>query len=263
MPRNSRHYVLTAAAVFIGLTMAMPVTAEAPAAGTVSGQVRFTGEIPKRAMPDDAGRYRPLLTVDEDSQGLAWAIAFLEPKDGEGHQTVPQSDEPPVEIQQEDFEFVPPVVGIRAGQKVTVGNLDAANHNVRTLARNHENEFNIITPIGNDYERVFKSEPSSRPIRLDCDIHPWMRGWVYVFDHPWFAVTSTDGEFRIDGVPPGAYTLVIAQPDGRFRAEAEIDVEDGRSLHATVAFAASDSAKTKSIGVEIQEDCAADGANAH
>jgi hypothetical protein len=37
--------------------------------------------------------------------------------------------------------------------------------------------------------------------------HPWTRAFLAVFDHPYFAVTSANGSFTIDGVPPGSYTL--------------------------------------------------------
>src|SRR5881396_2435009 len=46
-------------------------------------------------------------------------------------------------------------------------------------------------------------------VRLACDVHPWMRGWLVVLDHPHAAVTGTDGRFAIATVPPGSYTLAL------------------------------------------------------
>jgi hypothetical protein len=40
-------------------------------------------------------------------------------------------------------------------------------------------------------------------------VHPWMSGFVAVFDHPFFAVTKPDGSFEIKGLPPGTYNLVF------------------------------------------------------
>ena len=43
--------------------------------------------------------------------------------------------------------------------------------------------------------------------QLLCAVHPEMEAFVLVVDNPYFAVTEADGKFRIDGVPPGTYTL--------------------------------------------------------
>src|SRR5207248_1886685 len=50
-----------------------------------------------------------------------------------------------------------------------------------------------------------------RPMALACDIHPWMKGYMMVFNHPFFAVTKEDGLFEITGVPAGAQNLVVWQ----------------------------------------------------
>jgi uncharacterized protein (DUF2141 family) len=52
----------------------------------------------------------------------------------------------------------------------------------------------------------------SGEVRVDCDAHGWMEGWIYVVSNPYYAVTGEDGSFRIDNVPPGDYTLVAVQP---------------------------------------------------
>ena len=56
-------------------------------------------------------------------------------------------------------------------------------------------------------------KPLTRPglVKVDCDAHGWMLGWVYVADNPYYAVTSRDGAFTIKNVPPGSYTLVAWQ----------------------------------------------------
>src|SRR5262249_41922444 len=55
-----------------------------------------------------------------------------------------------------------------------------------------------------------------RPIPLACDIHPWMKGHIMVFDHPFFAVTGPDGSFEIRGVPAGEQNLVVWQSNVGF-----------------------------------------------
>jgi hypothetical protein len=44
-------------------------------------------------------------------------------------------------------------------------------------------------------------------IPVKCNVHPWMRAYIGVVSHPFFAVTGEDGTFTIKGLPPGTYTL--------------------------------------------------------
>ena len=55
------------------------------------------------------------------------------------------------------------------------------------------------------------------PIKVTCNIHPWMNAWVGVFDHPYFAVTDADGKFQIPLAPAGNYRLVVWQESIGYR----------------------------------------------
>jgi hypothetical protein len=55
-----------------------------------------------------------------------------------------------------------------------------------------------------------------------------MRGWVYVFDHPFFKVTGSDGAYRLEHVPPGKYRLEMVHPAGQLRGSDEIEVKAGQ-----------------------------------
>jgi uncharacterized protein (DUF2141 family) len=48
-------------------------------------------------------------------------------------------------------------------------------------------------------------------VRIDCDAHGWMEGWIYVVDNPYYAITGADGKFSITDVPSGNYNLVAIQ----------------------------------------------------
>ncbi len=54
---------------------------------------------------------------------------------------------------------------------------------------------------------VTKSLPKPGLLEISCYIHPWQHSYVYVFDHPYAAVTNENGEFVIKDVPPGVYTV--------------------------------------------------------
>jgi uncharacterized protein (DUF2141 family) len=51
----------------------------------------------------------------------------------------------------------------------------------------------------------------SRPglVEVECDAHDWMKGYLYVMDHPYSAVTGEDGAFSIADIPPGEYEVEV------------------------------------------------------
>lgn len=240
----ARNVVLPLHVVCLALVWAAAATgpavyaAEAHHLATVSGVVRFEGAAPDRDVRDNEGRARPLLQVDKKERGLAYVVAFLKPLDGgiRSSEDMAEKAAEIVHIEQEDHEFIPRVVALRTGQKVAFGNSDIANHNVHSVARNPDNEFNVMTPYDNEYERIIHPEPNERPIRLGCDIHPWMTAWIYVFDHDLFGVSDEEGRFAIHNIPPGRYQLILQQPDGRLDAQTEITAEAGAGLDATATF---------------------------
>jgi plastocyanin len=241
--------------LLFALAIAPDAFSDAPVGATISGVVRYEGEVPTRKSADNEGKHRPVLTVDRTHRGLADTMVYLK-RIGTGE--IPPAaeilDGEAVVIQQEDYEFVPRVVGVRAGQKVAVGNRDYANHNVRTTALNTRNAFNVITPAEGMHEHVIQAEPSDRPIRLSCDIHPWMSGWIYVFDHDRFAFTGEDGRFQIENVPAGAYLLLVTQPDGKLHAETEIDFADGASVTASVTFGSEHLGRGEPGTIHVKEE---------
>ena len=208
--------------------------------GAVEGTIRFEGTVPKHPVPDNAGYRRDLLMVDDTTGGLQYAVVYLTPLKGlrpsnDAASTSPP-DDPSTRIDQEDYLFQPAVTAVRVGQEVYFGNADPANHNIRASPRLRGNAFNIVTPPDGGYAKAFEPEPDGGPIRLACDIHSWMDGWIYVFDHPYFAVTDETGRFRIPNTPPGRYRLDVRQPDGRLRASGKIEILGGQSATAGVTF---------------------------
>jgi serine protease Do len=90
--------------------------------------------------------------------------------------------------------------------KVTRGYLGVMIQNVTPTSPGNK-PFNKAQPTGSqDFMLVFNSPENF--VRFKCDIHAWMFAYVSVFDHPWFAVSSQDGQYRIHNVPPGRYTVV-------------------------------------------------------
>ena len=114
---------------------------------------------------------------------------------------------PPAKMDQKQCSFVPRVVIVPAGGTVEFLNSDRLLHNVRSTGKENP-PFNRAQPHARAISFVFK-QPEI--LRVDCDLHSWMRGWVVVADHPFYAVTNDQGEFTLENVPRGKYSLQIWQ----------------------------------------------------
>jgi plastocyanin len=219
-------------------SLASATSAPPPAAsvGAVQGVITFRGAVPKSSVADDTGVLRPLLHVDRDSGGLQNVAVSVVSGETVAENHKASLKLAPAVMDQHDHEFVPRVLAIRSGQMVKFTNSDTANHNVRTSSGQRENEFNVYTGIDGSYRHRFVPEPRQRPLRVGCDIHPWMRGWIYVFEHSFFSVTDAKGRFRIDSVSPGVHKVRIEQPDIRYTVQREVEVFPGAAAWLDISI---------------------------
>jgi hypothetical protein len=115
------------------------------------------------------------------------------------HASLIKPDKQQVEIDQPCCRFIPHVLAARVGQDVLIKNSAPVPHNAKWTSRNND-EFNPLIPAGGQHlVKNLKSE--KYPIEVGCTIHPWMKAWVRVFDHPYFAVTDAEGNFEIKNAP--------------------------------------------------------------
>jgi plastocyanin len=114
-----------------------------------------------------------------------------------------------VTITQEGCMYSPHVLALMAGQNLDIKNGDPTNHNIHPMPANNP-EFNQSQPPGAaDIDHTFAREEVMVPVK--CNIHPWMRAYIGVISHPFFAVTGDDGTYSIKGLPPGTYTIEVWQ----------------------------------------------------
>ena len=113
--------------------------------------------------------------------------------------------------------FVPRVQVVTRGQSVRVRSSDPVLHNAHPVlvAEPEVSIANLALAVPGQTmdltRRLAAALPASGEalVRLGCDVHPWMRGWLVVLDHPYAAVTGADGRFAIAAVPAGSYTLAL------------------------------------------------------
>jgi plastocyanin len=128
---------------------------------------------------------------------------------------------PPVErvIDQPCCQFEPRVLAARAGDRLVILNSAKVVHHV-SLSPGDENAalaFGVNLPSGGKHTVTAPLAAQRTPIPFKCDIHPWMKGFVRVFDHPYFAVTDADGVFVLRDAPVGKWRLVVWHENGFHR----------------------------------------------
>ncbi|HEV3480981.1 MAG TPA: carboxypeptidase regulatory-like domain-containing protein, partial [Candidatus Acidoferrales bacterium] len=111
----------------------------------------------------------------------------------------------PVILHQENCMYEPHVVALMTRQPFEIENNDPTMHNVHPMPK-HNRQWSTSQPVGSAaLKSTFARREFAMPIL--CNVHPWMRAYGFVFDNPYFAVTSESGEFEIGNLPPGTYTI--------------------------------------------------------
>jgi plastocyanin len=201
--------------------------------GTIAGIVRYTGKVPppKKIMTTDGGEIKHNdLVVDPKTKGLRFVVAIL----GNAPARAKVQKAKPVLVDQRAMIFLPRVVAVQHGQAVRFENNDLCNHSVMASSTVKANQFNLFVTSGRPCTHVF--EPQKHPVLIGCSLHPWMRAWVFVVPHPWFAVTDAKGKFLIEKVPAGKYTLWLRHPDTGHQQRQNLEVKAGKSTQLNIEW---------------------------
>ncbi len=181
-------------------------------AGNVTGTITYDGNVPKLRPYDmnadpacadkhSGGKAANQMLVLGDGNTMANILVQVKNPPA-GNHTAPSEA---AVVDQDGCIYVPRVTAVMAGQTVKFKNSDGILHNVHGLPKVNR-EFNIgMPPSLKEKDQVFnKPEPV---FKVKCDVHPWMNSYIAVMTHPYFAVTDTDGSFKIDGIADGSYEV--------------------------------------------------------
>jgi len=185
-----------------------PVTIDKATTGTVTGVISFKGVAPKVPMLDmtsDPGcpkKPEPADVVMVKDGKLANVFIYIKQGLPQGTFTPPST---PVVLTQKGCRYSPHIIGIMAGQPFTILNQDTADHNIHSMSSGNAPFNESQSPTDKPIVKTFRY-PEMKMV-LECDQHQWMRAYVNVMSHPYFAVSAVDGSFAIPDLPPGEYTL--------------------------------------------------------
>jgi hypothetical protein len=109
-----------------------------------------------------------------------------------------------VTLDQTGCHYVPHVLAIQVGQPLVIKNSDGILHNINTQPSQNRG-FNISQPVEMETEREFNTAEVMIPVK--CDVHGWMEAYIGVQDHPYAAISGTDGTFSLENLPAGDYVI--------------------------------------------------------
>ena len=203
---------LVAGVVALGVVGLRSTADGAQAGATISGTIKFTGTkpvMPKIDMSDEPvckGKYQAPRTKEDvvvNANGTLDNV-FVYVKAGLPASYHAAAAATPVVLDQDGCRYHPHVFGLMAGQSLQIKNSDGIAHNIK--AKGVKNRpFNISQPTTMTTARTFTAPEVM--VALECNVHGWMKAWVGVLPHTFFAVSGANGTFSIKGLPPGTYTI--------------------------------------------------------
>jgi plastocyanin len=175
--------------------------------GTIRGQARYVG-LPHPSEPVEISKDQEIcgktdkrdesLVVGEN-QGLQYVVvSIVDIQKGKGF-----VDAKAV-LDQHECRYHSHVTLVPVGYPLLILNNDEILHSVHTHSEKN--------PAFNRAQAKFKKEmmetfSTPETIKVTCDVHSWMGGWIIVQDNPYFSVTDSSGSFELGGVPAGKYVL--------------------------------------------------------
>ena len=205
--------------VLLGMAAAVGLMATPAMAGSISGSVNFKGDVPpvgKYAItknPEICGTgTRSVEWVRVKGGKLSQAVVYIAKIDGPKKFS---DDATNAKSNQKGCEFLPYLQVVKNGASYEALNSDPVLHNIHTyeiIGRAKRTMFNVSQPDkGFVYNDTIKMR-RGKWMKLECDAHDFMHGWVFAAKTPYYATTGDDGAFNITEVPDGEYEVVAYHP---------------------------------------------------
>ncbi|HEY5028716.1 MAG TPA: carboxypeptidase regulatory-like domain-containing protein [Candidatus Angelobacter sp.] len=205
------------------------ISVDASTASTISGVVTFKGAAPKMkpldmtADPGCPSGPQPAEVVLAKDGKLANVFIYV--KNGLPKNLMFAHLEAPVTLDQKGCRYNPHVLGIMAGQPLTITNTDTADHNIHDMPTKNPPFNESQMPTDKPITKTFATPEMMIPVQ--CNQHPWMRAYINVMTNPYSAVSAADGSYEIKNLPPGEYTLVaVHEKFGEQTMKVKVDAKE-------------------------------------
>jgi hypothetical protein len=212
-------------------------TVNSISAGTITGEVKFVDSLPKlvpiKITKDQDYCGETLLNetyLVEAAGGLKNVVVFVESAPN-GKVADPQKEN---FLYNDGCRYAPRVLAFQKGERLRVRSHDPKLH-IPHGYLGERTVFNLSLPFKNTTIDATAKIREAGMMKVVCDTHAWMLGFVHVFDHPFFAVTNEQGVFSIPDLPPGSYVLKAWHEDGGIRSQ-EITVPDTGDVRVSFEF---------------------------
>ncbi|RME96381.1 MAG: carboxypeptidase regulatory-like domain-containing protein [Verrucomicrobia bacterium] len=137
-------------------------------------------------------------------------------------------------LDQHNAGFHPYVMGVQVGQAFRIRNSEPYFETVKATPKINQ-PFTLYQPV-TGMESVCRFTKPEVFVKIRCEMHPWEFAHIGVIPHPFFAVTDTNGFFRLpEGLPPGRYTLEAVHPKAGTN-RVEVSVAPGETARVTFRF---------------------------
>lgn len=248
---NSRHITALAVLLVFGVfvagcgggggeqqqtTTTQETEAEPAGSGSLVATVNFDGEAPETETYDASGNsecgvdsVEGQKVVVNDNGTLKNVVVAVK----SGPSGLDQSSGE-VSVTQENCQYKPHVQTAKVGQSVTVGDDDQGLHNVRGTNQDGRQLFNLQTFKGQSKDITIEN---AGVVSLECDVHPWMQGWLYVTEHGAASVTGESGEVSLSDLPTGDYTIEIWHEEYGKKTKS-VTVEEDQEASISVTYSA-------------------------
>jgi plastocyanin len=210
----------------------MVALAAGAGAQNVSGTILIKKRLTRRNVTADVSVYQRGTAVklgrDAEEDPIAYersrVVVYLE---GPGPAGVDPANPQPLQIEQIDRRFLPDLAVIPVGSTVSFPNMDPIFHNIFSLSK--AKSFDLGSYDKGETRRVLFPKPGI--VEVYCHLHPNMAATIVVTPNRWYARPDRSGQYRIEDVPPGRYTIVAWHKSAGFFRK-PIVIGDGRDTQA-------------------------------
>ncbi len=213
------------------IVLAAVIVAGPASAGDLRGTVHYAGVPPKlepfQATRDQnvCGQAVPNESIELSNGALANVVVTV--KGAQAAKPAPRV----ITLDQRQCRYRPHVQVAAVGSTLEILNSDPMLHNIHGYMGT-ATLFNLAMPMQG--QKIPRPLPRTGLVRIKCDVHDWMNGWLVVTDGP-NAVTGADGAYEIKDLPAGTYT-VTAWHEKLGEKTAQIEVAASGEARADFSF---------------------------